>query len=270
MTLSPSHIRPEMIRHRAARAGTAQMRRVLSSPGGFALATSAYIVAALLIDRGADPAGAAAIGAVTWGALLLACRGLDPLDRARVAGLVLIATVGEVVGSQVFEWYTYRRHDLPAFVPPGHGLVYLAGLRLARSTFVSRHGRAITRGALAVGGAWALAGVTVMTRADVAGALCMTLLAILLLRSRVPTLYACMFACVALLEVFGTAIGTWRWAELGPNFALPAGNPPSGIAAGYCLFDALALRLGPRLLRLWRARPARLAPARRTECEQPG
>src|SRR3989442_1279231 len=95
---------------------------------------------------------------------------------------------------------------------------------------------------------------------DVAGALCMSLLAVLILRSRAPTLYACMFACVALLELYGTAVGTWRWAELGPNFALPAGNPPSGIAAGYCLFDALALRLGPRLLVLWRARSGRLAP----------
>lgn len=230
------------------------MRRALASPGGFALATAIYIVAALLVDRRVDPVGEAALGAVTWGALLLACRGLDPLDRARVAALVLVATIGEVVGSQVFQWYTYRRHDLPAFVPPGHGLVYLAGLRLARTSFVRDHARALTRGALAVGGAWALAGVTVMTRTDVAGALCMTLLAVLLLRSRVPTLYACMFACVALLELYGTAVGTWRWAELGPNFALPAGNPPSGIAAGYCLFDALALRLGPRLLRLWRAR----------------
>ena len=236
------------------------MRRALASPGGFALVAGAYIVAALFVDRGVDPAGEAAIGAITWGALLLACRRLDPLDRARVAALVLVATVGEVVGSQMFQWYTYRRHDLPAFVPPGHGLVYLTGLRLARSTFVHRHARAVTRGALAVGGAWALAGVTVMTRSDVAGALCMTMLGILLLRSRVPTLYACMFACVAALELLGTALGTWRWAEVGPNFALPAGNPPSGIAAGYCLFDALALRLGPRLLRLWRARPGRLAP----------
>src|SRR5256886_11742459 len=175
-----------MIRRRRPRAGLARMRRALASPGGFALATSVYIGAALLLDRGVDPVGEAAIGAVTWGALLLACRGLDPLDRARVAALVLIATVGEVVGSQVFEWYTYRRHDLPAFVPPGHGLVYLAGLRLARSTFVSRHARAITRGALAVGAPWALAGVTGVTRRDLAGALCMTLLAILLLRSRVP------------------------------------------------------------------------------------
>jgi hypothetical protein len=202
--------------------------------------------------------GEAAVGAVTWTVLLFACRGVDPLDRSRVAALVLVATVGEVVGSQVFEWYTYHRHDLPAFVPPGHGLVYLAGLRLARSSFVRRHGRAVTGGALALGGAWALAGVTVMTRADVAGALCMSLLAVLLLRSRVPTFYACMFGCVAALELLGTAIGTWRWAEVGPNFALPAGNPPSGIAAGYCLFDALALQLGPRLLQLWRAGPRRL------------
>jgi len=260
MVIRHSDIRPAMIRRAPARAGTARMRRALASPGGFALVAAAYIVAALFVDRGVDPAGEAAIGAITWGALLLACRGLDPLDRARVAALVLVATVGEVLGSQVFQWYTYRRHDLPAFVPPGHGLVYLTGIRLARSPFVRRHARAVTRSALAIGGAWALAGVTVMTRSDVAGALCMTLLAILLLRSRVPTLYACMFACVALLELLGTALGTWRWAEVGPNFALPAGNPPSGIAAGYCLFDALALRLGPRLLRLWRARPGRLAP----------
>jgi hypothetical protein len=228
MAIGPSHIRPAMTRRRTPRAGLA-LRRALASPGGLALATSAYIAAALLVDRGADPVGEAAIGAVTWGALLLACRGLDPLDRARVTALVLVATVGEVD-------------------------VYLAGLRLARSSFVRDHARALTRGTLAVGGAWALAGVTVMTRADVAGALCMSLLAVLILRSRAPTLYACMFACVALLELYGTAVGTWRWAELGPNFALPAGNPPSGIAAGYCLFDALALRLGPRLLRLWRTR----------------
>jgi len=241
------------------------MRRILASPYGFSLATAAYIVAALLLDRGVDPAGEAAIGAVTWGALLLACRGLDPLDRARVAALVLVATVGEVLGSQVFDWYTYRRHDLPAFVPPGHGLVYLAGLRLTRSPFVRRHARAATRGALGVGAIWALAGVTVMARSDVAGAMCMTMLALLILWGRVPTLYACMFACVALLELYGTAVGTWQWAHMGPNVALPAGNPPSGIAAGYCLFDALALRLGPRLLDGWRTvlapRAARLAAA---------
>src|SRR5256714_6803314 len=174
MAISASHIRPAMIRRRRPRAGLARMRRALASPGGSARATSACIAAALLGDRGVGPVGEAAIGAVTWGALLLACRGLDPLDRARVAALVLVATVGEVVGSQVFEWYTYRRHDLPAFVPPGHGLVYLAGLRLARSSFVRDHARALTRGALAVGGARAPAGGTVMARPHLARPPCLS------------------------------------------------------------------------------------------------
>ena len=258
-----------MIRRGRAHAHSGQVRRALSSPWGFGLVTAAYVVIALLLDRGAGATGEAAIGAVTWGALLLACRGLGPLDRARAAAIVLIATAGEVLGSLVLGWYVYRRGDLPAFVPPGHGLVYLTGLRLARGSFVRRHARAVSRGALVVGGAWALAGVTVMARCDVAGALCMGMLALLILRGRASTLYACMFACVALLELFGTAVGTWQWAELGPNIALPAGNPPSGIAAGYCLFDALALRLGPRLLRLWRARPARPEP-RHPSLEQVG
>jgi hypothetical protein len=45
-------------------------------------------------------------------------------------------------------------------------------------------------------------------------------------------------------------MGTWTWVPVWPGIGLPAGNPPSGVAAGYCAFDALALRLAPRLLRV--------------------
>jgi hypothetical protein len=41
-----------------------------------------------------------------------------------------------------------------------------------------------------------------------------------------------------------------------PRARLPMGNPPSGVAAGYCLFDALALVLGPRLAGIAARRPA--------------
>jgi hypothetical protein len=54
---------------------------------------------------------------------------------------------------------------------------------------------------------------------------------------------------VAVLELYGTAMGTWQWAAHWPGVHLPQANPPSGVAAGYCAFDALALRLGPRLQR---------------------
>jgi hypothetical protein len=50
------------------------------------------------------------------------------------------------------------------------------------------------------------------------------------------------------LELIGTAVGTWRWAEIDPVLSLPQGNPPSGVAAWYCLVDAVAIGGAPRLL----------------------
>ena len=54
----------------------------------------------------------------------------------------LVATCAEVLGSIVLGAYTYRLENLPAFVPPGHGLVFLAGLRISQSEPVRRHPRA--------------------------------------------------------------------------------------------------------------------------------
>lgn len=237
------------------------MRRALASPWGFFAALAAFIITTLALDRHAGAGAQLGLGALTWLFLVLACRDLEPVDRARVAAIVLAATAGEVLGSLILGLYAYRLDNLPAFVPPGHGLVYLAGLRVSRSVFVRRHAKTVVIGALALGATWALAGVTLAARPDVAGALCMAALGYFLLRARVPALYACMFVCVALLELYGTAVGTWRWAEVWPSFGLSSGNPPSGIAAGYCMFDAVALALGPRLLGLWRG--GQLAAARR-------
>jgi hypothetical protein len=55
------------------------------------------------------------------------------------------------------------------------------------------------------------------------------------------------FLVVAALELYGTAIGTWRWAEQLPGLGIPNGNPPSGVASGYVWFDVMALLLAPRL-----------------------
>ena len=53
------------------------------------------------------------------------------LARAQALGVVVFATVGEVTGSLVWGVYRYRLHNLPLFIPPAHGLVYLSGLALA-------------------------------------------------------------------------------------------------------------------------------------------
>jgi hypothetical protein len=49
-------------------------------------------------------------------------------------------------------------------------------------------------------------------------------------------------------ELIGTAVGTWRWATIEPVLGLSQGNPPSGVAAWYCLVDAVAIGAAPALL----------------------
>ena len=62
-------------------------------------------------------------------------------------------------------------------------------------------------------------------------------------------------ATVAALELYGTAIGTWRWAAALPGLGIPDGNPPSGVASGYVWFDVMALLFAPRLLEALRRLP---------------
>jgi hypothetical protein len=76
------------------------------------------------------------------------------------------------------------------------------------------------------------------------------LLLAFLWRSRARAAYAGVFLVVTCLELYGTAIGTWRWAEQLPGVGIPDGNPPSGVASGYVWFDVMALLFAPRLLAL--------------------
>jgi hypothetical protein len=225
------------------------IRRLLHHPGAFTLAMLAYVGVAFAVEPLAGRGGELAIGLTTWLALLVSVRSSSPSERAQVAAVVLIATAGEVLGSLVLGLYEYRRGGIPAFVPPGHGLVYLAGCRLARSPAVRAHARMVVRLAIAGTIGWALAGLTVGTRPDVAGALAAIALVGFLVRGREPALFASMLFFVAVLELYGTAMGTWQWAAHWPGLHISQANPPSGVAAGYCAFDALALRLGPRLQR---------------------
>jgi hypothetical protein len=86
----------------------------------------------------------------------------------------------------------------------------------------------------------------------VAGAVGVPLLLLFLWRSRSRGIYAAVFLVVACLELYGTAIGTWRWARELPGLGIPDGNPPSGVASGYVWFDVMALLVAPYLVALAR------------------
>src|SRR2546421_178159 len=106
-------------------------------------------------------------------------------------------------------------------------------------------GRRVGPGLLGRGGAWALAGVTVLPiltgRVDVQGALCLPVFAYFLLRSPRWPLFAAVFIIVSELEIFGTSFGNWYWMPVAPWTHIPSGNPPSVIAGGYCVIDGSVL-----------------------------
>jgi hypothetical protein len=231
------------------------------SPGARALALIAFVGTLLAVDTQAGERGQLLLGLAAWLALALALRGVSPLLRAQTLVVIPVATCAEVVGSMLWGVYTYRLDNLPTFVPPCHGLVYLAGAAIATAASNRLLQGALVRVALAAVLAWSLAGVTVLPRTDVAGALGGLLLAFFLLRGRAPAVYAGVFLVVAWLELYGTAIGTWAWAETIPGTGIPQGNPPSGVASGYVWFDVVALAAAPWAFALARSARRRVATA---------
>ena len=149
---------------------------------------AAYLAALLAVDTQVDLHGQLALGALTWIVLIVAAWPLTAERRAQVAVVICAATVAELTGSILWGVYSYRLHNLPTFVPPAHGLVFMAGLALSEG--LRRHSRALV---LVAGGAallWGVLGLTVLPRLDAAGALGVPLLLAFLWRSRARAAYA--------------------------------------------------------------------------------
>jgi hypothetical protein len=211
-----------------------------------ATAIAAYLAILLAIDTQVDLRGQVVLGALTWIVLVVAAWPLPVERKAQVAVVICAATVAEVTGSILWGVYSYRLGNLPTFVPPAHGLVFMAGLSLSRA--LRTRERELVLVAATAAALWGLLGLTVLPRTDAAGALGVPLLLAFLWRSRARAAYAGVFLVVAALELYGTAIGTWRWADELPGLGIPDGNPPSGVASGYVWFDVMALLLAPHLL----------------------
>jgi hypothetical protein len=207
-----------------------------------------YLAALLAVDTQVDLRGQLVLGALTWLALVGAAWTLPRERRFQVAVVICAATIAELTGSIVWGVYTYRLHNLPTFVPPAHGLVFIAGLSLSQA--LRAHTRPLVLAAAAIAATWGVLGLTLLPRTDTAGALGVPLLLVFLWRSRARAAYAGVFLVVAALELYGTAIGTWHWADRLPGVGIPDGNPPSGVASGYVWFDVMALLLAPRLAAL--------------------
>jgi hypothetical protein len=218
------------------------------------LAFAAFVGAGLLVERDAGSLGEIGLGVLTWLVLLAACRRLGHQERRRVAALVMVASAGEVLGSLILQLYAYRRGGIPLFVPPGHGLVFLAGQKVA----TWRRPRALVVLAFGVTVAWAVERLLTGAPPDAAGTIAAVGLAAVVLRSDRAPLFAAMVLVVNGLELYGTTLGTWQWVATWHG--LSVGNPPLGAALGYVGFDWVALRITrPRASRTASCQPPRWA-----------
>lgn len=223
-------------------------------PYGFHIAVLVYLPLLLGADVRTEERWQQQLLGVLTALLLLVATRFSPVHERRFIWAAVCFWAGvEVLGSLVWGIYRYRFDNLPLYVPFGHGLIYLFGLRALRLPLSVAHALMLRNLAIVVAVGWALAGVTVLPlltgRVDIAGATLLPFFVYGVARSKRATMYVAIFCASSTLEILGISLGNWQWVEFQPWTHLPQGNPPSVIAGAYCLWDAVIARVA-RLVRL--------------------
>jgi hypothetical protein len=204
----------------------------------------ATLVGGLAADMYTNIVGQTVIGLIVWLTLSSLLSDVDSDTRFMLMACLVIATAGEIVLSLGWGLYTYRLDNIPLFVPPGHVLLLLLGLSLARRM---SDGAALT----IIGSAGIYSLAVAAAGIDTFGVL---LFGILLTASvvmpRQRRLYASTFVLALALELWGTWLGNWSWAREVPGTSLVTTNPPMAAGAFYCALDALVVVASARLDRV--------------------
>ena len=184
-------------------------------------------------DIRTDIVGQTLVGLACW-AVMLGVIGRYPRDvRWIMLACLSLATAGELFLSLVWGLYTYRLENIPLFVPPGHVMMLLLGLALARRMPPGVAAAILAAAGLYTAGA-ALAGL------DTLGvALFLVVLLAWLALPQQRRLFAGTLVLALALELYGTWIGNWFWAREVPGMALVTTNPPGASGAFYAALDAL-------------------------------
>ncbi len=137
--------------------------------------TMTWVPLVLLLDRGAGIWWQRLLGLGTWLLLLALLRRETALVRAQVAVVVVFATAVEYTFSPLLEVYVYRLDNVPSFVPPGHGLVYLCALAMGRSAWVRSRLPGLVTWTVVIGGIYAAWGLFLIGPARRAGCVLVSL-----------------------------------------------------------------------------------------------
>ena len=219
---------------------------VLTRGEAYAACTIALTAIIFLADRHVDLHGQWLLGVVPWTWLIGSLYFRTPSVRAATIGVVVVATLGECTFSLWWHFYIYRLHNLPLFIPAGHAILYLAALSFAESRLAQRFLLPYCGVAVAIGGVWAILGLTVLPQKDLMGVLGHLWWLTFLWWGRMPAVVASVFYGVTYIELFGVAAHVWRWQPHAWGVhVLTLGQPPVGATMFYIVFELGGFLIGP-------------------------
>lgn len=153
-------------------------------------------------------------------------------ERIEMITVLAFATPMELFFSEVWLIYEYQRGMMPLFVPVGHWFLFDAGRRISAYLPVRKAMVSLTPFIpLVIYGVW--------SGGDTSGIFLLVLVIGFTKWGPQPALYATMAWAALLMELWGTYLANWVWANEVPWTGLTAWNPPLLVGAFYCLGDLL-------------------------------
>ena len=153
-------------------------------------------------------------------------------ERIEMITVLAFATPMELFFSEVWLIYEYQRGLMPLFVPVGHWFLFDAGRRI--SAYLP-----VQKAMISLVPFIPLVAYGVWTGGDTSGVILLLLVLVFMKWGPQPALYATMAWAALLMELWGTYLANWTWANEVPWTGLTAWNPPLLVGAFYCLGDLL-------------------------------
>ncbi|MDH3974131.1 MAG: hypothetical protein OEV42_07615 [Deltaproteobacteria bacterium] len=203
--------------------------------GKRAMALLAMVAFGLWLDRFSPLWGQVAAGFLFWGLFISIYHRMPAESRGLLMSCLIIATLGEIFCSLVWQLYDYRLYNIPHYVPPGHVLVFLLGSALA-----SRISPKVVWIVPLLTAPYVIAGYVMGF--DEFGIILFLMFMACMIAEDDKRLYATMFLVCLALEIYGTLLGNWVWKPAVPLWGLSNTNPPVASGAFYCVLDFLMLR----------------------------
>lgn len=175
--------------------------------------------------------------------LLFYCWFLFTAERKLFWLMIAVTMSGycaEIIGSTVLGLYHYRLHNIPIYIPLGHGALYATVYNFTRLKLVWPYHALLEsffRQAI-----FLICFISLLVLHDIFGFACFILYLLLTLNRKKPLFYLTMFFFVYCTEFCGITFAGWSWYQVNGNYPdFPSvANNPCGIGGLYVTVDVIS------------------------------